>query len=157
MGSTDLSVVGIDKVRVQANRRGACLCWCVCFTNTSGLVAVRFKESTADNPHHFDVVRLKPLIDRTNGRHPCRIKRHNLRHKSEQGTHETDNSYESSDPRSRMCVPVYFTTSMNSHATYAVNLPDLIAVEPHWSPAHLLATLPASLLSMHQGLWRSCS
>ena len=125
---------------------------------TSGLVAVRFPESTADNLHHFDVVRLKPLIDRANGRHPCRIKRHNLGHKSGRGTRETDNSYECSDPCSRMCVPAYFTTSMNYHATYAVNLPDLeLAVEPHWSPAHLLATLPASLLSMRQRLWRSCT
>ena len=46
------------------------------------------------NLHHFDVVRLKPLIDGTNGRHPCRIKRHNLGHKSGQGTRETDNRYE---------------------------------------------------------------
>ena len=41
------------------------------------------------------------------------------------------------------------------HAIYAVNLPDLeVAVEPHWSSDRLLATLPASLLSMRQGLWR---
>jgi hypothetical protein len=87
---------------------------------------------------------------------PCRIKRHNLGHKSGAGTRESDNRYECSDPRSRMCVPVYFTTSTNSHATYAVNLPELqLAVETHWSPAHLLATLPASLLSMHRGLCRS--
>src|ERR1700730_651802 len=43
---------------------------------------------------------------------------------------------------------------INSHAIYAVNLPDL---EPHWSSDHLLATLPASLLSMRQGLWRLSS
>ena len=96
------------------------------------------------------------LIERANGRHPCRSQRHNLGHKSGQGTGETDNSYECSDPRSRMCVPAYFTTSMNFRATFAVNLPDLeLAVEPHWSPAHLVATRPASLLSMHRLPWRS--
>jgi len=38
----------------------------------------------------------------------------------------------------------------------AVNLLDLeLAVEPHCSPVHLLATPPASLLSTHRDLWRS--
>ena len=37
-----------------------------------------------------------------------------------------------------------------------LNLPDLVlAVGPRRSPVHLLATPPASLLSMHRELWRS--
>ena len=44
---------------------------------------------------------------------------------------------------------------INSPAICAVNLPDLeLAVEPHLLSGHLLAALPASLLSMRQGLWR---
>jgi hypothetical protein len=48
------------------------------------------------------------------------------------------------------------TTAINSYGICTLNLPDLeLAVEPHCWPAHLLETLPASLLSTHRELWRS--
>ena len=49
-----------------------------------------------------------------------------------------------------------FTTSMNSHAfTPSTCLIESSAVGPRRSPAHLVATRPASLLSMHRVPWRS--
>lgn len=46
--------------------------------------------------------------------------------------------------------------ALNRGIRLAVNLLDLaLAVEPHCSPVHLLATPPASLLSTHWDLWRS--
>jgi hypothetical protein len=71
-------------------------------------------------------------------------------------TRKTDNRYDCGEPRSQGEVQLtYRSIPMRSTSSTSLNLPDLEhAVESHWSSGHLLATLPASLLSMRQGLWR---
>src|SRR5258706_16233184 len=49
----------------------------------------------------------------------------------------------------------FFLIRLTDDQIYCVNLPDLaLAVGPRRSPAHPVATRPASLLSMHRIPWR---